>query len=117
MGAPLLGQGKRWIRLRHGKVPALGTNRKGRASGDGRPPKTPFAAPKGTSESPVELQSLRRAEHRQHLSLALMRQVWRLLNQKNRAFRPCSPEENDIGDGVRMAKEDGGSDLNGTSSS
>ena len=32
---------------------------------------------------PLELRALRTQEHRQHLSLALMRQVWRLLRAKN----------------------------------
>ena len=32
---------------------------------------------------PVELRSLRTEEHRQRLSLALMRQVWKLLSAKN----------------------------------
>ena len=32
---------------------------------------------------PVELRPLRTQEHRQHLSLSLMRQVWKLLGAKN----------------------------------
>ena len=37
-------------------------------------------------QAPAELQAARRAEHRQHLSLSLMRQVWHLLSKRNRAL-------------------------------
>ena len=39
---------------------------------------------RSVAQAPTELQAARRAEHRQHLSLCLMRQVWHLLGKRNR---------------------------------
>ena len=38
---------------------------------------------RSVASTPMELQAARKGEHRQHLSLALMRQVWKLLSAKN----------------------------------